>query len=113
MSKYFKEIIFPPKQKQEERFDINNKPVIISPKKQIDFWFIDVKDLATKSLKTELVAACPECDTSFVIRSDVKNKEIMKHALQDNAKFYIDYVKNHCPYCYPGNPIKESGGNLW
>ena len=118
MSKYFKEIIFPTKVKAlQERFDINNRPVFTGPavhgKKDFEFWFIDITDLATKTTKLQLIALCPECETSFVLRSDLKSREIMVHALKENTKFYIEYVKNHCPYCYPGNPVKEKGDSLW
>jgi len=120
MMTYFRQIIFPPLLKPShvtERYGIDNtvlgsateikvyKPILQD--KSVDFWFVDVFDLVTKISKLQLVAACPVCDTSFIMRHDVPNKEIMRRALVENKKFYISYVRDHCPYCCPGNAITD------
>ncbi len=70
-----------------------------------EFWFVEIIDKRTGESWTQLLAACPVCDTSFIVRYKIKSKEIMLHALKAQSSFYMQYVKDHCPYCYPGNPI--------
>ncbi len=121
---YFHQIIFPPLPKPphtEQRFDINNRPIRtynpvsayqpikpvepVKPTDHFDFWFIEVTDSRTEERWSQLIAACPVCDTSFIVRNKVKSEEIMRHALRIQGPFYMEYVKNHCPKCYPGNPV--------
>jgi len=124
MSKnYFTQIIFPPLPKPvhtEQKFDIHNRPITtrscyqpvkamepVKPEDHFDFWFIEITDSKTEQSRTQLMAACPVCDTSFVIRHKIKSEEMMRHALRVQGQYYMTYVKQHCPNCYPGNPIPQ------
>ena len=113
MPTYFKQIIFSPLPKSphiEQKFGIDNKPMLLMAaciSESVDFWFVDVTVLATRETKIQLMAACPVCDTAFVIRRSIQNREIMRHALKENGKFYRSYVIDHCPKCFPGNRVME------
>lgn len=103
---YFEQIIFPPIPKVTVLFDINNRPM--PPQlKNVDCWFVEVFDCHTEELKIQMMGSCPVCGASYIVRHKVKNVEIMKHALRENAPFYISYIKSHCPKCCPGNPVRE------
>lgn len=78
-----------------------------STKSYFDFWFIEIYDTKTQVILIQLMASCPVCDTSYVIRPNIKNIALMREALKCNGKYYIDLVKKHCPNCFPGNPIKQ------
>jgi hypothetical protein len=109
MSTYFKQIIFPPISKV--LFDIDNQPMppvkLLMPGNQdiIDFWFVEIFDYKTGGTNIQMMAACPVCETTFVVRYKIKDIEVMKHALKINQSFYTSYIREHCPKCYPGNPI--------
>lgn len=109
MSTYFKQIIFPPVLKNMMLFDIDNQPMppvkLLMPANIIDFWFVEIFECGTKETKTQMMAACPVCGTSFVVRYKIKNIELMKHALKENQSFYVSYIKEHCPRCCPNNPV--------
>lgn len=114
MSNYFKEIIFPPRSKTTVLYDINNRPmssvtshVSVKPQNYFDFWFVEIVDSKTEESRIQLIAACPVCNTSFIIRYNIKSREIMRHALEENEPFYISFVKNHCPKCCPNNPVPK------
>ncbi len=120
MSDYFKQIIFSPLPKPvsvDQHYDINNKPmsvvppipqqIVVKPKEQFDFWFIEITDSKTEAIRTQLMAACPVCDTTFVVRYKIKSEAVMRHALKVQGAYYRGYVKDHCPSCYPGNPVPK------
>ena len=115
MRNYFEEVIFPPLPKPihiTEKYDIDNNPMNKTPM-LVDFWFVEIAE--DKTTRLQLMTACPICDTTYVMRHDVTDKEMMKHALKSSMKFYIGYIKDHCPKCYPGNPIVERNnkGEIW
>ena len=81
---YFRQIVFPPKQK------------IKSP---IEFWFMTVTSRVTNVENLRLLGACPVCDASVIIKDFVDNENVMREALKNNPTYYIDCVKRLCPRC--------------
>lgn len=114
MGNYFNQVIFPPLPKSIhtiEKYGIDNKSTNII---LVDFWFVEIIEL-DRTNRLQLMCACPVCNTTFIMRHDVTDRAMMVHALEISMKFYIGYIKDHCPACYPGNPIVERNkkGEIW
>jgi len=88
MTSYFTEIIFFPGVKK-----------IIPQSSKCDFWFVTVVDIITRESYTNMMAACPNCDTSFIVRSDIADEQMIKDSLRLNALYFFNYVLEHCPKC--------------
>jgi uncharacterized protein with PIN domain len=99
MVKYFSEIIVP---------RIKTSPTISSKLDAFDyfdFWFLTVIDRRNNKTRLQLMAACPKCDTSFVIKDDAKSEILIRAELKNKGNYYIEYVKSHCPKCNPNLTI--------
>jgi hypothetical protein len=99
---FFEEIIFPPLVKAVVEPSAKNT---IHNSGFFDFWFLTVIDRGTREQKLQLVGACPKCDTSFIIKDDVKSEILIRDDLKRRGTYYIIYVETHCPRCNPTRPI--------
>ena len=99
IGKYFNEIIFPPLSKTEPSVYSNT----ISKWDSFDFWFATSIRDGVSNLK--LIAACPKCDVSIMVKEHLVSEQLMRNDLRNRPGYYITYLRTHCPKCNPNKPI--------